>query len=115
MTKKQITKRYEKLVSEVENMRIYDGRGTVDEYICNRCGDSTFTTYRDKGVTPFVMRCRKCGGDAVHRNTNPKGSVEHIRTLVKVHDWYRPSLDDVLKMEEGMIDHILNGGLILSE
>lgn len=115
MTKEQITKSYEKLVSEIEDMKMYDGRGTVDEYICDRCCDSTYTTYRDKGVTPLVMRCRKCGGNAVHRSTYPKGSVEYIRTLVKVQDWYRPSLEETLKMSEGMIDLVLNGGLILSE
>lgn len=115
MTKKQITKSYQKLVSEIEEMKMYDGRGTVDEYVCNRCGEKVFTTYRDKGVTPFVMRCRKCGGDAVHRDTYRKFSVEVFRSVVKVQDWYRPSLEETLKMSEDMIDHVLNGGLVLSE
>lgn len=32
-----------------------------------------------------------------------------------VMDWYRPSLEDVLKMSDGMIEHVLNGGLVLEE
>lgn len=30
-------------------------------------------------------------------------------------DWYRPSLEDVLKMSDGMIEHVLNGWVILDE
>lgn len=31
----------------------------------------------------------------------------------KMINWYRPTLEQTLKMSDGMIEHILNGGLIL--
>lgn len=115
MKKQDIISKYKKLVREIEKMKMYDGRGTIDEYICDKCGNSTYTTYRDKGVTPFVMRCNKCGGDSVHRNTFPSITFDSISTIVEIKEWYRPSLEETLKMKEGMIDHILNGGLVLSK
>lgn len=36
-----------------------------------------------------------------------------VPPYVMVFDWYRPTLEQTLKMSDGMIDHILNGGLIL--
>lgn len=38
MTREQIEKQYSKLVSEIEEEKMYDGRGTVDRYICDTCG-----------------------------------------------------------------------------
>lgn len=112
MTREQIEKQYNKLTSEIEEKKMYDGRGTVDRYICDTCGHMTHTTYKDKGVTPFVMRCPKCGGDMVHKHTFKKDTVPD---WVEVKNWYRPSLEEVLKMNEGTIEHILDGGLILEE
>lgn len=34
MTRKKIEKQYNKLVSEIEEKIMYDGRGTVNRYIC---------------------------------------------------------------------------------
>jgi len=50
MTKKQIEKRYNKLIDDIESMSIYDGRGTVDRYECKKCGAIIHTTYAEKGV-----------------------------------------------------------------
>lgn len=36
MTKKQIEKRYNKLIDDIESRSIYDGRGTVDRYECKK-------------------------------------------------------------------------------
>lgn len=66
--------------------------------------------YKDKGVTPFTMRCTRCGGTMYHTKTFDKKTVP---PYVMVFDWYRPTLEQTLKMSDGMIDHILNGGLIL--
>lgn len=112
MTIEQIEKQYNKLVSEIEEKRMYDGRGTVDRYICDTCGYMMHTTYKDKGVTPFTMPCPKCKGTMYHRQTFRK---ETVPDWVEVKNWYRPSLEEVLKMNERTTEHILNGGLILEE
>lgn len=112
MNKEIIKEKYDKLVSEIEGMKMYDGRGAVDRYVCDTCGYMTHTTYKDKGVTPFTMRCPKCGGDMVHRQTFKKDTVPD---WVEVKNWYRPTLDQTLKESEPAIEYILNGGLLLEE
>ena len=110
MTKKQIEKRYNKLIDDIESMSIHDGRGTVDRYECKKCGAIIHTTYAEKGVTPFSIGCRMCGSYMQHTRTFDNATVP---PSVKVLNWYRPSLEATLKMSEGEIEHILNGGLIL--
>lgn len=112
MEKEIIEKKYNELIKSIEGKRMYDGRGTVDRYTCSSCGHIIYTTYRDKGVTPFAMRCHRCGGTKYHDKTYDKKSVPDY---VLVMDWYRPTLEDTLKMSDGMIDHVLNGGLILED
>ena len=34
---------------------------------------------------------------------------------MNVMDWYRPTLEQTLKMPDRVIEHILNGGLILED
>lgn len=112
MTRTQIIKRYNKLVEEIENMEIYDGRNTVDQYQCGKCHFRVFTTYKDKGVTPFVIGCPICGDSMHHNRTFSKDTfTEGVRVL----KWYRPELKHLLKMNEPEIDHVLNGGLILEK
>lgn len=112
MTRTQIIKRYNKLVEEIEHMEIYDGRNTVDQYQCGKCHFRVFTTYKDKGVTPFAIRCPICGGSMHHNRTFSKDTFpEDVRVL----KWYRPELKYLLKMNESEIDHVLNGGLILEK
>ena len=110
--KENIEKRYNELVKEIEGKRMYDGRGTVDRYTCDTCGHIIYTTYRDKGVTPFTIKCTRCGGTKYHDKTYDKKTVP---SYVMVMDWYRPSLEDVLKMSDSMIEHVLNGGLVLED
>lgn len=112
MTKKQISRKYNSLLARVENMEIYDGRNTVDQYQCGKCHFRVFTTYKDKGVTPFAIRCPVCGGLMQHNRTFSKDTFpEDVRVL----KWYRPELKHLLKMNEPEIDHVLNGGLILEK
>lgn len=112
MTREQIEKRYNELVSKIEEMRMYDGRGTVDRYICDTCGCMLHTTYKDKGVTPFTMRCPKCNGTMYHKQTFRK---ETVPDWVEVKNWYRPTLEQILQESQSVIEHILNGGLLLEE
>lgn len=75
-----------------------------------KCNNYKVTLYKDKGVTPFIMRC-KCGGDMMHT----KSSKQAPPSYVKVHNWVRPSLEQTMSLSESMRNHILNGGLILED
>ena len=112
MKRKDIEKKYKELVDSIETKRMYDGRETVDRYTCDSCGHIIYTTYRDKGVTPFTMRCHRCGGTKYHDKTYDK---KNVPDQVVVMEWYRPTLKKTLKMSEEMKDYVLDGGLILDE
>ena len=103
MKRKQIEEEYNKLISE---------SGTVDRYTCDTCGYMMHTTYKDKGVTPYTMRCPKCKGTMYHKQTFIK---ETVPDFVEVKNWYRPSLEELLKTDEGIIEHVLDGGLLLED
>lgn len=115
MNTKEIIKRYEKLVSEIETMRIYDGRGEYNGYTCKKCGFVTVTLYTDKGVTPFIIRCPKCSGNAMHDITtrNPPPHIPEKYSDVK--KWVRPTLEQLLKMNPATIEYVLNGGLVFED
>lgn len=93
-------------------MDIYDGRGTVDRYECRKCGAMMHTTYKDKGVTPFMMACPVCQRQMQHTKTFDK---ETVPPEIEVLNWYRPTVKETLKMSEAMIDHVLYGGLVLEK
>ena len=112
MKREHIEKQYSDLVNRIEEMKMYDGRQTVDRYICDTCGHIIYTTYMDKGVTPYTIRCNRCGGTKYHDITYDKKTVPDYVTVL---NWYRPPLEDVLKMSDGMIKHVLMGGLVLEE
>lgn len=113
----KIRRQYEKLVASIEEMKIFDGRGKgVDVYVCERCTGKILTRYKDKGVTPFVMRCPYCENWAQHVNTI---SEQEARTLcvvenIGVQNWVRPPLWWLLKHKEA-VEHVLNGGLVLEK
>lgn len=113
MDKKELKKKYDKLVAEIESAQMFDGRNSgVDLYQCKDCGFQFYTRYKDKGVTPFTIRCRNCDhGTAVHEKT----ITEQIASFmgVKVHNWVRPTFEQLLRLSDGAIEHVLNGGLIL--
>jgi ribosomal protein S27E len=104
--------RYNKMAADIEAAPLYDGRGKgIDVYRCQQCGEEQYTYYRDKGVTPFLIRCNKCGQIAQHRTTLKDMGVDH-RTL-KV--WVRPTYEQFTRLERGLRDHVLRGGLVLEE
>lgn len=110
MSKDEITKKYNALVASIEEAGIYDGRGVYNLYECNKCSNSKVTLYIDKGVTPFIIACDECDGHMSHTKTSrcaPLGGI--------VHCWVRPSLEQTLKLSEGLQEHVLNGGLVLRE
>lgn len=114
--KLKIRLRYYRLLRDIEDMRIYDGRGNgVDVYVCKKCGKIMLTRYADKGVTPFVMRCWNCGGDSVHEATVSEYDGQKLsQTYVQpIQEWVRPPLDTLWNEDVGTIEHVLNGGLVL--
>ena len=115
MDKKELKKKYDKLVAEIESARMYDGRNKgVDLYQCKECGFQFYTRYKDKGVTPFTVRCRNCDhGTAVHDKTITEQMASFLG--VKVHNWVRPTFGQFLKLNEGAQEHVLNGGLMLED
>lgn len=108
MKKEEIKKRYDKMVSGIEEAGIYDGRGTYDLYKCKKCGHSIITTYAAKGVTPFIIRCKGCGGDMIHKETY-KSIPETIYPI----KWVRPKIWQTVKLSHELIEHVLNGGLVM--
>lgn len=113
--RQKIRRQYKKLMASVEGMKIYDGRGKgIDVYICEKCGKKTLTRYKDKGVTPFVMRCPHCDGYAQHANTISERDARILNIVegTEIINWVRPSLWWLLKHKEA-VEHVLNGGLVL--
>lgn len=115
--KLKIRRQYKQLVAKVEEMKVFDGRGKgVDVYVCEKCGRRTLTRYKDKGVTPFVMRCRHCDGYAQHVETISEDTalLLCIAEGNTVQNWVRPPLWWLLKHKKA-VDHVLNGGLVLEQ
>lgn len=66
----KIRRQYKTLVAGIEELKVYDGRGKgIDVYVCKRCNGKVLTRYKDKGVTPFIMRCPYCGNWVQHIDT----------------------------------------------
>ena len=113
MNKKEVINRYNSVVEEYKNENI-DLTNRVNCYVCS-CGHTTKTKDIDKGVTPFMFSCEKCGKTA--RSSFYKDVVpEQLPTI----EWYRPSLNACLSIHRrsktnefliGHLDHILSGGL----
>nr|DAF67736.1 MAG TPA: DNA-directed RNA polymerase [Caudoviricetes sp.] len=114
MEKETIKRKYDELVSSIEDAKIYDGRGEYNGYVCENCGYITATFYKDKGVTPFVIRCGICGKPAMHKITS-RNTPPHTDNISDVKNWVRPTFDQLVKMSDATIDHVLNGGLIFED
>ncbi len=115
--KLKIRGQYKKLVASVEKIKMFDGRGKgVDVYTCTRCNGKILTRYKDKGVTPFVIRCPYCDGYANHNNTISEREAKAlcIAEHIRVQNWVRPPLWWLLKHKEA-VEHVLNGGLVLEK
>lgn len=112
---KTLKQKYDELVNGIESKPMYDGRNRgVDIYVCDKCGHKFYTRYKDKGATPFTIKCRCCeNGTAVHKDT----ISEQIANFMgfEVHDWVRPTFEQLQKLNEGAIEHVLNGGLMLED
>lgn len=110
----ELKSKYDELVSSIGNARMYDGRGKYNGYVCKNCGYITVTLYKDKGVTPFTIRCEKCENIATHEITS-RFHPPAAPNISKVKNWVRPTFEQLVKMGEADIKHVLNGGLVLED
>lgn len=110
---------YKELINNIESIPMYDGRNKgIDVYVCNKCGHKFYTKYKDKGVTPFVIKCRNCEhADATHKITI--STTQAAAKQIQIHNWIRPTIEQfnviAKKGNSGLIEHLLNGGLVLED
>lgn len=114
MEKETIKRKYNELVASLEDAKMYDGRGEYNGYVCEKCGYITATLYKEKGVTPFIIQCEKCGKAAMHKITS-RNAPPADPNISEVKKWVRPTLDQLMKMSQETIDHVLNGGLVFED
>lgn len=108
--KREIKKKYEKLIHDVKTSDYYlkiDLTNRVNCYQC-KCGHITKTKDVDPGVTPFMFRCEKCN-DLATSNFYKDIAPWQNPTI----EWYRPTLEECLKNKNkpAFLDHVFNGGL----
>ena len=115
MDKNELKKKYDKMVAGIETAKMFDGRNKgIDIYVCKKCGKQFYTRYKDKGVTPFTIKCRHCEhGTMIHVQTIPE-QVANVMPF-EVHDWVRPTFEQLQTLSDGAIEHVLNGGLMLED
>ena len=107
-----ITRQYNKLLNDVAKKDFYkiDLTNRLNCYTCNdpKCGHITKTKDVDAGVTPMFFKCEICGTKAI-------SSMYRDIVPIQKHtiEWYRPSLNQVLKMRKkpDLLYHIFRGGL----
>lgn len=91
-------------------------RKTLDAFRCDACQGITITVDRHPGYHPRFVDHRQfdpervgCPGLAT--------SLEYPDDLPSdvspSHEWYRPSEDELVTLEDRFIDHVLKGGTIL--
>lgn len=103
---------YRKILRTVRTVPMYDGRGQgTDVYTCSGCGRKFYTEYKDKGCTPFIIRCRFCNDGAMrHEHT-----VNHAPVGAVTHYWVRPTFKQFLNLNLSARQHVLDGGLMLED
>lgn len=102
---REVTKAYNEMLKMMENKPEHDPK--INVYSCPN-GHHTITKDVDKGVTPFMHLCATC------KEMAHSSFYKCDQTLEPVEEWYRPSLEETLKLRKkqgGMLDHILQGGL----
>ena len=118
MTNKELKRKYEETVKRVEKAKMFDGRDKgVDVYVCKKCGAVKYTRYKDKGVTPFTLLCENDGCLDIMIHENTISEWEAMMSKVTVHNWVRPTFEWLDKQRtkgrDRIIEHVLDGGLIL--
>lgn len=103
--KRDIQKRYRNLLER------YGGESDeVFCYVCDQCGQVTKVRQIVKGMAPGGIECPYCHGQAM------MDIFDAYPNITATYEWYRPELDEVLRMVENdklyTVNFILSGGLI---
>lgn len=111
-TNSHLTKLWQNLLKDVATKDFYktDLTNRVNYYTCS--GEQTHLTKTkdiDAGVTPMFIPCPVCGA----RASSHGYGEDKIPDMEPTHEWFRPTLDQVLKKkkEPHLIAHYLGGGL----
>lgn len=97
------------------------GRGEINGWRCDTCGQVTYAVHVDDGVTPMFLACRaegldprqaRCKGMGQSLMYPPPPVPEHVVKAV-AWEWFRPGRRALKRMDAGMRDHIERGGLDL--
>lgn len=115
MNKEELKQQYDELVSAIETAEIFDGRNKgVDVYVCKKCGKRFYTRYKDKGVAPFTIKCRHCEHGTMTHDQTISEQVANVMAF-EVHNWVRPTFEQLQKLSDGVQEHVLDGGLMLED
>lgn len=105
---KQITRQYIAMLKQGNNSDPVD-KNRVNCYTCRKCKHITKTIDRDTGVTPFVVNCERCNGEA-----QSSFYIDIAPNQDPTFEWYRPSVKEIFKKDrknDGRLSHVLSGGL----
>jgi len=80
----------------------------INVYKCT-FGHEMITKDIDEGVTPMYLTCDKCGGYSRSSFYNVDQSLKHT------HEWYKPTKDEIKKLDYNSKEHVKNGGLLLKK
>lgn len=73
------------------------------------CGHTTITIDREPGVTPFIIKCPNCGGQA----ESSMYRIDFSPGTRPSHEFYRP--DSLAALSPAELDHVQRGGLLFRE
>lgn len=110
-------------------------KGSINSYTCKSCNNTLCTVLLENGVTPFMIKCKKCGSTMQSNFYKPSNNNPTM-------EWWRPeSKEELLKemrveiiihaksllasgldkyesfkiAKEAQIDHWQSGGLFLRD
>lgn len=103
---------------ESGNIVTFDGTGKKNCYWCAKCRRYTVTIDREKGTTPFSIRCRatpNCNALADSQCYPPEPWPKDHPDLVAPPrwEWIKPEGDALAELSASMREHVDRGGLVL--
>lgn len=110
LSKREITRRYEKLLHDVDTKDFYkvDLANRTNIYLCQH-NHVTKTKDIDAGVTPMHIVCETCGQFAT--STGYRNHGDNIKPTM---EFYRPTLKELGNVKPiSLVEHVLSGGLLL--
>lgn len=116
MNKSEIKRMYTQLIREVQTNEFYTKKRDSDTnvYRCPK-GHLNKTIDVDPGVTPFFHQCKVCRDACVKLDESSLAQSTFYNdvapNLKPSEEWFRPTLQEALKLNDGELEHLFNGGL----